>query len=224
MDRDPHSTAASPPGSDVIGLAQQGDPDAFAALFNAHKKRIYSLCLRMTNNAAEAEDLTQDAFLQVFRKLSSFRGDSAFSTWLHRVAVNTVLMHFRRKSPCRLSLDDNTNDQNHEDGRPIGREYETRDLRLESSVNRVALARAISGLSEGYRTVFLLHDVEGYEHHEIAELLGCSAGTSKSQLHKARLRIREALACSREAHTETGPSERPSTMRGRLQSAYGPSR
>jgi len=176
----------------------------------------------MTDNAAEAEDLTQDAFLQVFRKLSSFRGDSAFSTWLHRVAVNTVLMHFRRKSPCRISLDDNND--HYDDGRPVAREYEIRDYRLEGSVNRIALARAISGLSEGYRTVFLLHDVEGYEHHEIADLLGCSAGTSKSQLHKARMRIRDFLAGSREAQTKTCENERPSTMRGRFRSAYSSSR
>jgi RNA polymerase sigma-70 factor (ECF subfamily) len=219
---DPHTASATPPGPEVIRLAQQGDANAFATLFHAHKKRVYSLCLRMTDNAAEAEDLTQDAFLQVFRKLASFRGDSAFSTWLHRVAVNTVLMHFRKKSPCRISLDD-INEQ-YEDGRPVAREYEVRDHRLEASVNRVALARAISALSDGYRTVFLLHDVEGYEHHEIADLLGCSAGTSKSQLHKARLRIRNFLAGSRETQTETGAEERPSTMRGRFQSAYSSTR
>jgi RNA polymerase sigma-70 factor (ECF subfamily) len=131
-------------------------------------------------------------------------------------------MHFRKRLPCRISLDD-SNDH-YEDGRPVAREYEVRDHRLEGSVNRVALARAISELSEGYRTVFLLHDVEGYEHHEIAELLGCSAGTSKSQLHKARMRIRDFLGGSRETQTETGQEERPSTMRGRFQSAYSSSR
>src|SRR5580700_5296651 len=93
-------------GYDVIKRAQQGDSDAFASLFHTHKTRIYSLCLRMTNNTAEAEDLTQDAFLQVFRKLPTFRGDSALSTWLYRIAVNTVLMHFRKKSLCQVSLDE----------------------------------------------------------------------------------------------------------------------
>ena len=222
MNSDPNSTATLPLGPDVIGRAQQGDLDAFATLFHAHKKRIYSLCLRMTNNAAEAEELVQDAFLQVFRKLSSFRGDSAFSTWLLRVAVNTVLMHFRRKSLCQVSLDapySNNDDphSNYEDGRPIGREYETRDHRLETSVIRITLTRAISSLPEGYRTIFVMHDVEGYEHHEIAELLGCSVGTSKSQLHKARLRIREFLASACEARTETGGGERPRTMRRKFQ-------
>src|SRR5947209_4407615 len=121
--------------------------------------RIYSLCLRMTNNAAEAEDLAQDAFLQVFRKLATFRGDSALSTWLYRIAVNTVLMHFRRKTPCKVSLDENFNAPN--SSKPVRREYGTRDGRLETSVSRVALTRAISELPEGYRAIFLLHEVEG---------------------------------------------------------------
>lgn len=145
----------------------------------------------MTNNATEAEDLAQDAFLQVFRKLSTFRGDSALSTWLYRIAVNTVLMHFRRKSPCRVSLDESYENQG--ETKPVRREYGTRDGRLETSVTRVALARAIGELPEGYRAIFLLHEVEGYQHREIAELLGCSVGTSKSQLHKAKLRIRDLL-------------------------------
>jgi RNA polymerase sigma-70 factor (ECF subfamily) len=145
----------------------------------------------MTNNAAEAEDLAQDAFLQVFRKLSSFRGDSALSTWLYRIAVNTVLMHFRRKTPCRISLDEPIRGQ--DDSKSARREYGTRDGRLDSAVTRVALTRAISELPEGYRAIFLLHEVEGYQHREIAELLGCSVGNSKSQLHKAKLRIRDFL-------------------------------
>jgi RNA polymerase sigma-70 factor (ECF subfamily) len=100
------ATKAPAPDSDVIKRAQEGDADAFAALFHAHKARIYSICLRMTTNAAEAEDRTQDAFLQVFCKIATFRGDSAFSTWLHRIAVNTVLMHFRKKSLNQVSLDE----------------------------------------------------------------------------------------------------------------------
>jgi len=176
--------------SDVVKRAQQGDSDAFATLFHAHKARIYSVCLRMTNNAAEAEDLTQDAFLQVFRKIATFRGDSAFSTWLHRIAVNTVLMHFRKKSLSQVSLDEPFSNS---DGAKIRREYGTKDNRLAGCVDRVALASAIKELPHGYRTIFLLHEVEGYEHQEIAEMLGCSVGNSKSQLHKAKLRIRELL-------------------------------
>src|SRR6201994_874499 len=106
--------------SEVIRRAQDGDADAFASLFHAHKARIYSVCLRMTNNAAEAEDLTQDAFLQVFRKIATFRGDSAFTTWLHRIAVNTVLMHFRKKSLTQISL---AEPYSNSDGAKIRREY-----------------------------------------------------------------------------------------------------
>lgn len=174
---------------DVIRLAQQGDADAFASLFHTHKTRIYSLCLRMTNNTAEAEDLTQEAFLQVFRKLPTFRGDSALSTWLYRIAVNTVLMHFRKKTPRQVSLDE----PYERDGKPFRREYGSLDGRLACSVERIALTQAIKELPDGYRTIFLLHEVDGYDHREIAELLDCSVGNSKSQLHKAKLRIREFL-------------------------------
>jgi RNA polymerase sigma-70 factor (ECF subfamily) len=177
---------------DLVRRAQRGDADAFATLFAAHKGRVYSLCLRMTNNAAEAEDLTQDAFLQVFRKLATFRGDSALSTWLYRIAVNTVLMHFRKKSLCVFSLDEPYS--NGSDDKPVRREFGTKDDRLCGCLDRVTLTRAIKELPNGYRTIFLLHEVEGYEHQEIAELLGCSPGNSKSQLHKAKLRIRELLA------------------------------
>ena len=183
---------------DVIRRAQQGDADAFAALFHTHKVRIYSLCLRMTNNAAEAEDLTQDAFLQVFRKLPTFRGDSALSTWLYRIAVNTVLMHFRKKTLRQLSLDQ---PYEHE-GKLVRREYGTRDGRLASSADRISLTQAIKELPDGYRTIFLLHEVDGYEHREIAELLDCSVGNSKSQLHKAKLRIRQFLS-TRQAGSST---------------------
>src|SRR5579885_2969350 len=179
---------------DLVRRAQQGDPDAFATLFYNHKPRIYSVCLRMTNNTAEAEDLTQDAFLQVFRKLATFRGDSALSTWLYRIAVNTVLMHFRKKALRQVSLDEPYN----QDARLVKREYGSKDDRLSGCVDRIALTRAIRELPDGYRTIFLLHEVEGYEHQEIAELLDCSVGNSKSQLHKAKLRIRELLGRSQQ--------------------------
>jgi RNA polymerase sigma-70 factor (ECF subfamily) len=178
---------------DLIQRIQRGDSEAFAALFHAHKPRIYSVCLRMTNNAAEAEDLTQDAFLQVFRKLATFRGDSALSTWLYRVAVNTVLMHFRKKALRQISLDEPCRQK---DGRAVRREYGIRDERLTGSVDRIALGRAVRELPAGYRRIFLLHEVEGYEHQEIAQLLHCSVGNSKSQLHKAKQRIQELLSGS----------------------------
>ncbi len=191
--------------SEVVRRAQEGDADAFAILFHAHKARIYSVCLRMTNNAAEAEDLTQDAFLQVFRKIATFRGDSAFSTWLHRIAVNTVLMHFRKKSLTQVSLDE---PYSNSDGAKVRREYGAKDNHLTGCVDRVALNNAIKDLPQGYRTIFVLHEVEGYEHQEIAEMLGCSVGNSKSQLHKAKLRIRELLSRAPEPCAAAIPEER----------------
>ena len=171
----------------LIARAQQGDEEAFAALFEAHKRRVYSLCLRMLGNPTEAEDLTQEAFLQLFRKIATFRGESAFSTWLHRLSVNVVLMHLRKKGLNQISLDETENSQ----GEPIKRDYGDDDRRLVGSIDRIGLNRAIAELPPGYRTVFILHDVEGYEHNEIAEIMNCSIGNSKSQLHKARLKLRE---------------------------------
>src|SRR6266700_1783052 len=189
----PVAMAGSMSDLELVKRAQAGDAEAFAALFHAHKARVYSICVRMTNNTSQAEDLTQDAFLQVFRKLSTFKGNSALSTWLYRIAVNTVLMHFRKKALRQISLDEPYN----QDARLVRREYGSRDGRLAGSVDRIALARAIKELPHGYRTIFLLHEVEGYEHQEIAELLDCSVGNSKSQLHKAKLRIRELLGKER---------------------------
>jgi RNA polymerase sigma-70 factor, ECF subfamily len=181
--------AAVNPQLELVARAKQGDGDAFAELFEMHKKRVYSLCMLMTGNLAEAEDLTQDAFIQVFRKLDSFRGDSAFSTWLYRVAVNTVLMSMRKKKPRQVSLDEPIM----VDHAMVPRDFGRNDPELTGTVDRIALIRAIKDLPEGYRKIFLLHEVEGYEHHEIARRLRCSVGNSKSQLHKAKLRIREIL-------------------------------
>jgi RNA polymerase sigma-70 factor, ECF subfamily len=177
---------------ELVRRAQQGDGDAFATLYNAHKVKIYSLCLRMTSNTTEAEDLTQVAFLQVFRKLGSFRGDSALSTWLYRVAVNTVLMHFRKKRLRHLSLDEPVSQSPDSQKRELGKA----DGRLSGTVDRIALSRAMKELPDGYRTIFVLHEVQGYEHNEIAKQLRCSVGTSKSQLHKAKARMRELLGIS----------------------------
>lgn len=174
----------------AITLAQNGRADAFEYLYQLHKRRVYSLCLRMTGNTAEAEDLAQEAFLQLFRKIATFRGESAFSTWLHRLAVNVVLMHLRRKGLPEVSLEE-TLQPMQEDGpkRDIGE----RDKTLVGSLDRVNLERAIESLPPGYRTIFVLHDMEGYEHNEIAGMMGCSIGNSKSQLHKARMKLRDLL-------------------------------
>src|ERR1700749_3232970 len=184
--------AASPDPTEAQALAraQAGDHHAFAQLYSLHKRRIYSLCLRMVGNIAEAEDLTQEAFLQLHRKIATFRGDSAFSTWLHRLAINVVLMQLRKKGLSLISLDEAIEPAPEEGP---GRSFGAPDLTLTGAIDRLALERAIAGLPAGYRLIFLLHDVEGFEHNEIAAMLDCSIGNSKSQLHKARLKLREAL-------------------------------
>jgi len=196
--------------SELIERAQQGDEEAFAALFEAHKRRVYSLCLRMTGDTAEAEDLSQDAFLQLFRKISTFRGESAFSTWLHRMVVNVVLMHLRKKGLQQVSLDEVDNSQDE----PVKREYGDDDKRLLHSIDRITLSRAIEGLPPGYRAVLVLHDIEGYEHNEIAQILSCSVGNSKSQLHKARLKLREVLRSQRLKTSRVGPHDGPGALGG----------
>ena len=177
----------------LVQRAQCGDEQAFATLYQLHNKLVYSVCLRMTKDVAEAEDLTQVAFIQVFRNLNSFRGGSAFSTWLYRVAVNTVLMKLRRKSPTVLSLDEPVSI----DSPSLKREVEKEDLNLRGAIDRIALGRAIEELPGGCRQIFDLHEVEGYAHHEIAELLQCSVGNSKSQLHKAKMKMRDLLLPSK---------------------------
>jgi RNA polymerase sigma-70 factor (ECF subfamily) len=162
--------------AEAIERAKQGDEAAFEVLYHLHKRRVYSLCLRMLSNPAQAEDLAQEAFLQLFRKISTFRGESAFSTWLHRMTVNVVLMQLRKT-------------EQEAPRKELGAE----DVKLTGSIDRLQLQRAIDRLPPGYKTVFVLHDVEGFEHNEIAELVGCSIGNSKSQLHKARLKLRDYL-------------------------------
>ena len=166
--------------------AGQGDLSAFGELYQRHNRRVYSLCLRMTQNAAEAEDLAQEAFVQLFRKIGSFRGDSAFTTWLHRLTVNQVLMHFRKRS---VKLEKTTDDGDV----PAQVVRGTENPSQMPVVDRIALDKAIAQLPTGYRTVFILHDVEGYEHEEIARMLNVAVGTSKSQLHKARMKLRGLL-------------------------------
>jgi RNA polymerase sigma-70 factor (ECF subfamily) len=175
----------------VVRLAQQGDVVAFERIYRLHSRKVYSLCLRMAGDASEAEDLTQEVFLQLFRKVSTFRGESAFSTWLHRMAVNIVLMRFRRKSLADESLEAITSPE--EGSTTPSTEFGGPDLRLNGVVDRVTLERAISELPPGYKAMFILHDVQGYNHDEIAGIFGCTTGNSKSQVHKARTRLRELL-------------------------------
>jgi RNA polymerase sigma-70 factor (ECF subfamily) len=163
-----------------------GDVFAFEELYARHNRRVYTLCLRMTGNVPEAEDLSQEVFIQLYRKIGSFRGESAFTTWLHRLTVNQVLMHFRKRG---VKLEQTTDDGE----TPVQIVAGTEDPTRMPVVDRIALDAAVVQLPPGYRTVFVLHDVEGHEHEEIARMLGCSVGTSKSQLHKARMKLRLLL-------------------------------
>lgn len=184
------ATSVESTDAEMLARAQAGDHAAFAHLYGLHKRRVYSLCLRMLGNVAEAEDLTQESFLQLHRKIATFRGDSAFSTWLHRLTINVVLMHLRRKGLNLISLDEALDPSpDHGPARSFG----AADLRLTGSIDRMTLEKAVESLPAGYRLIFVLHDIEGYEHNEIATLLDCSIGNSKSQLHKARMKLREAL-------------------------------
>ncbi|HEY6230139.1 MAG TPA: RNA polymerase sigma factor [Pyrinomonadaceae bacterium] len=188
-------TETDKPKATDYELAQrsaQGDMTAFQELYERHNRRVYSLCLRMTANPTEAEDLAQEVFIQLFRKIGSFRGESAFTTWLHRLTVNQVLMHFRKRG-VRL-------EQTTEEGEvPVQIVKGTENPNAMPVVDRIALDKAIAQLPPGYRTVFTLHDIEGHEHEEIARMLGCSVGTSKSQLHKARMKLRGLLRQQKKA-------------------------
>ena len=167
---------------DTVRRAQQGDVAAFERLYRENVDRIYALCLRMCGDAERAQELAQDVFVRAWEKLGSFEGKSAFSTWLHRLAVNVVLGN-RRAEAIR-----------------IGRVFATDDLEAYETPSRTSdpghamdLERAIAALPSGARAVFVLHDVEGYKHEEIAELHGIAVGTCKAQLHRARRLLREAL-------------------------------
>jgi RNA polymerase sigma-70 factor, ECF subfamily len=180
---------------EVIAKAKAGDAECFEALYTGHKRRVFCLCLRMTGNHAQAEDLTQEVFLQLYRKIASFRGESAFSTWLHRLAVNIVLMKLCKKGLAEVSLEQTLEPQ--QDYGPT-KDIGTRDNLLHGAIDRISLERALGGLPPGYRIIFVLHDIEGFGHNEIGTILGCSIGNSKSQLHRARMKLRTLLLARRE--------------------------
>ena len=179
----PNSQLESTPDDDAA-LAAAGDRGAFERLYRAHVNRVFAICVRMVADRARAEELTQDVFVRAWSKLSLYRGESAFSTWLHRLAVNVVLN--ARKSDGRNSARLDTGD-------------ELMDALPQRSANsvipglRLDLEQAIAGLPRGARQIFVMHDVEGFKHEEIAEMLGITSGGSKAQLHRARLLLREAL-------------------------------
>ena len=190
--------------AEAIERAKNGDVSGYEALYHLHKRQIYSLCLRSVGNVSDAEDLTQEVFLQVYRKISGFRGDAKFGSWLYRVALNFALMHARRRRLDQVSL--TTFPETRESLRPSN--FRTRDCGGSLPIERVALGRAISSLSRKRRIVVLLHDVKGYTHSEVAKRLGVTAGTSKSQLYKAHLALRNILSGSAPpSKLEAGPAQ-----------------
>lgn len=176
--------------AETISRAQNGDSAAFEVLYYRHCQHVYSVCLRMIKNPVEAEDLTQQTFMQIFRKLATFRGESGFSTWLHRVTVNVVLMNIRRKKTSEVLLHDS---QHQSSTGEDSMEYGPADNSMLGALEKLHLARAIRKLPFGCKRIFFLYDIFGYPHREIARILGCSIGCSKSQLHKARRRLRQLL-------------------------------
>jgi RNA polymerase sigma-70 factor (ECF subfamily) len=164
----------------------RGELGAFEALYKAHSGRLYSLACRMLGNTADAEDLLQEIFLSAHRKLESFRGDSALGTWLYRLAMNQILDHVRSRAGRTRQLTDGLDDATSIADAGAHR-------LADRAIDRIDLERALAELPEGSRAAFLLHDVEGLEHREVADVLGIAEGTSKSQVHKARLRLRGLL-------------------------------
>jgi RNA polymerase sigma-70 factor, ECF subfamily len=167
--------------------------DQFDELYITYRSRVWALCLRMTGNPDDAEDLTQETFVRMFQKLNTFRGESAFCTWLRQIAIHVVLQRFQKASWRRETPMEEVTSPDPISGCPHKVEFGKMDTRLLGAIDRIRLQRAINQLPPGFRTVLILHDIEGYGHVEISELMGCSIGTSKSQLHKARLKMRELL-------------------------------
>jgi RNA polymerase sigma-70 factor, ECF subfamily len=195
---------------EIIRLAHGGNAAAFEFLYRWHRQHVYALCLRMVRDPAEAEDLAQETFLQVFRKMHTFRGEAAFSSWLYRLTTNCVLMSFRRKSLIPASLDEIAQAQQHGEFEEMARP----DLHLCGLLDRLNLQAAVDLLPGGCKAAFILHDVEGYKHREVATMLGCSIAGSKSQLHRARKRLRELLRHQRlgEPRRHVGPRNQASAL------------
>ena len=184
MNREERTSQAD---TELARRAAEGDEAAFEEIHRRYRHPVYALALRMTRNAADAEDLTQESFLNVLRNVGSFRGEAAFSSWLYRLAVNVVRMHFRRRGSRPEDLTD--------DGEMCERKLGVAPRAGSSAVfDRIAIERAVRALPPGYRATFVLHDVAGYEHAEIARLRGCSTGNSKAQLHRARTSLRTLLS------------------------------
>jgi RNA polymerase sigma-70 factor (ECF subfamily) len=187
----PSAVRAGDPGGRAADLAlaercRQGDLGAFEELYRLHSGRLYSVACRMLGNPADAEDMLQEIFLAAHRKLGSFRGDAALGTWLYRLATNLCLDHLRSRTARTGQLTGRLDDE------PALQDSGSRAL-ADRTVTKMDIERALTQLPEGCRAAFVLHDVEGLEHREVAEILGVAEGTSKSQVHKARLRLRAIL-------------------------------
>ena len=185
--------------SNPVGPLRQDDPAGFEFIYRCYCNLVHRLCLRMLQDPVEAEDAVQDVFLRVFCKIDTFRGESAFSSWLYRLTTNIVLMRFRKNKHNLASLTEITEDRDlpcREIGQP--------DRHANSLVLGIDLQQAINTLPDGYKAAVILHDVQGYDHKEIADIFGCSTGNSKSQLHKARKRLRQMLGNNRGAHQNVG--------------------
>ena len=182
---DPSPAQAINPDYLLARAVANGDVSALGELYIKHHRQVYAVCLSIMRNPAEAEDLTQDVFVHLVRKIGSYRGESRFSTWLHRLTVNLVLMHMRR--PLRREQPSLDGDNLHSI-LPLLKERVPVHI-----TDRIALQLAVSQLPRGCRTVFVLFAIAGYKHDEIAKLLGCSEGTSKSQLHRARAKLKKLL-------------------------------
>jgi RNA polymerase sigma-70 factor (ECF subfamily) len=185
--------------AEIVARMKAGDLTAFEDVYRQHGRRLYSLGLRMLGQAADAEDALQEVFLQAFRKLGSFKGESALGTWLYRLAMNLYLDRLR----SRGAHEDRATDRLEAAGPAFTQD---RDPGVEMAVNRLDLERALDQLPAGYRAAFVLHDVEGFEHREVGTILGISEGTSKSQVHKARMRLRQLLT--------RGPAAEPARQAG----------
>ncbi len=199
------------PEVELIANAMKGDSESFGELYRRHSRRVFYLCYRMVNDTDLAEDLTQEAFVHAFRRLSTFRQESRFTTWMHRIAVNTVLMFIRKRNSSIRECPLDPSFGNEEEAPFEGQIYGKADDTLSMTTDRVALQRAIEDLPPGYRLMLILHDIHGYEHQEIAEIFGCTTGNTKSQLHKARLRLRAVIDRHRkEVVSKKSPQRRTS--------------
>lgn len=177
-----------------VRAAQRGDPRAFQRLYERYRNYVYSLCLRMCKDPSLAEDLTQDIFFHVWKKMAGFKGQALFRTWLYRITINKVLLHFRKNKVGTLSLNDET--------LPAAETILLKNSSHADLDDCISLRNSLADLSPHYRAVLMLHDLEGYRHGDISRLLGITSGASRSQLHKARVKIRLALGAAQLHHRE----------------------